>query len=920
MAMNNNKSDVNTYRYTNETFSGCDMVATITINLNLQDPVTKQWSVKPYTKVIGELTTVSYSINMDKKPIRSIGNVNAKDYVMGQRTIAGSLVFSVFNKHFAEDIISHLNAGYTAGTAFLVDELPPFDLTISAANEYGYRSRLAIYGIRLLNEGQVMSINDVYTENTYQFFATDLEYLSAEMKYSRNNATKMYILRDNLETHSAPNILIPGSKIQWTKEQQDAYEKILDRPITLQAVVKQPTRTNSSGIVDLILDPAQDEGIFYITNSQNEKITAKLSASSTNRNRKLSLSLPPEKYSVYFENIRNKNISNTVTFSINEYYIKDLLKKYAPLIERVTDTTIRIFANEPSHTKVIINEIGSQELGKEFDIVKRRCEITGLEPDKKYTLYTINDIDQVPSRSVTVTTLSSKDSLFNQLLLFCMANSSYLIFKDMVIYKELLKEAQTFAENNDLDTTDSLLEIKKKYMNLYNNSKDEDLIDEYDLKIKALNELIAFSMKLFNDFISAVNDKIEVPIPTMKYNAAYENVFKFDESIENAEFFKDYGHISQLYYIVPNYNFKKIDGEDNSFRFQGRPGHKHYVEATIKTARSPKLEFYVMTQNEKDTFIEKDKKKNNLTDKDVDIIDTSIKKDDLGDLETDDYKRAFLIKAKRIDNPIFLPVDVESIEENVLVKNPLASIVNKNFNDDYYLAVASYQDVLQGNPIYKVKFTNRDELIAITKMLHGLKENNTYALWIENTSGIQLSNPSTFVYSESFDLNNTEMKEYEIKEVIDEILSISNEILPTNIYENIVAIIQNNDTIENSELITNLLSSFEISMLSKTRLNTFISNIKYYLGLMISSSDSLIESLDCNNDICNFKSKETGTVLLYSISEKGCYTDNFPLSAINNINLANYDDIILLVCFNKDLTKKSNVVLINKNEKYLEVI
>ena len=92
----------NMYRYTNETFSGCDMVASITININVQNPETKEWTTKPVIETIGELQTVSYSIYMEKKPVRSIGNVNAKDYTMGPRTIAGTLVFSLFNKHFAK--------------------------------------------------------------------------------------------------------------------------------------------------------------------------------------------------------------------------------------------------------------------------------------------------------------------------------------------------------------------------------------------------------------------------------------------------------------------------------------------------------------------------------------------------------------------------------------------------------------------------------------------------------------------------------------------------------------------------------------------------------------------------------------------------------------------------------------------------
>ena len=38
---------------------------------------------------------------------------------------------------------------------------------------------MALYGITIVNEGQVMSTNDIYTENTYQFFATNVDYLDS---------------------------------------------------------------------------------------------------------------------------------------------------------------------------------------------------------------------------------------------------------------------------------------------------------------------------------------------------------------------------------------------------------------------------------------------------------------------------------------------------------------------------------------------------------------------------------------------------------------------------------------------------------------------------------------------------------------------------------------------------------------------
>ena len=154
-----------------KSFSGCDMVASINILMPDGEVV---------SRVIGSLQTFTYSIHMEKHPIRSIGNINAKDYVFGPRTIAGTLVFTVFNKHFTKEIFEEIkdkNPGRYEKYNFVADELPPFDITISFANEYGAVSRLAVYGIRIINEGKTLSMNDIYTENTYQYYATDIEYM-----------------------------------------------------------------------------------------------------------------------------------------------------------------------------------------------------------------------------------------------------------------------------------------------------------------------------------------------------------------------------------------------------------------------------------------------------------------------------------------------------------------------------------------------------------------------------------------------------------------------------------------------------------------------------------------------------------------------------------------------------------------------
>ena len=145
--------NISEWAYVNNTYSMCDIVCTIDIFNQSGEHVIQN---------IGRLQTLSYSIYQNKQPVRVLGRMNAKDYVYGQRTIAGSLVFAVFNKHWLIDIYDQLvNNGTMKNWHYVADEMPPFDITVSFANEYGYDSKMAIYGVRLMTEGQVMSINDI---------------------------------------------------------------------------------------------------------------------------------------------------------------------------------------------------------------------------------------------------------------------------------------------------------------------------------------------------------------------------------------------------------------------------------------------------------------------------------------------------------------------------------------------------------------------------------------------------------------------------------------------------------------------------------------------------------------------------------------------------------------------------------------
>lgn len=255
-------------------YSGCDIV--VTAKLNTITNLKTEMPEKVYT--LGSLQTLSVSTHQDKKPVRVIGNANALDYVLGQRTIAGSLVFAVFDQHFATEMFNDLSKA-TGRSFFLPDELPGLDLTISFANEYGRQSRMAIYGVRIINEGQVMSINDLYTENTYQFVALNMEPLTKDI----NSGSSKTIKKDVYITSSSNNDISPLSSNGENIYNARAISNInTNTRINLTVSVEQPTYSNEDGIAKLYLSPKQNSGFISIKNKKTDKVINDIQVVSTN--------------------------------------------------------------------------------------------------------------------------------------------------------------------------------------------------------------------------------------------------------------------------------------------------------------------------------------------------------------------------------------------------------------------------------------------------------------------------------------------------------------------------------------------------------------------------------------------------------------------------------------------------------------
>jgi hypothetical protein len=179
------------------------------------------------SQTMTELQAISWSVTREKAPIYTMGSADPRSFSRGKRGIAGTLIFIMFDRAplvgtlgmFAnedpglyflsdKDEVRPANATLptagslaetltTAGTglgglgsvndqtpltssilddkvgslAWYADQIPPFDVTLAAANEYGVMSVMRIFGVEIMNEGCGVSIDDIVTEQQHTYVA-----------------------------------------------------------------------------------------------------------------------------------------------------------------------------------------------------------------------------------------------------------------------------------------------------------------------------------------------------------------------------------------------------------------------------------------------------------------------------------------------------------------------------------------------------------------------------------------------------------------------------------------------------------------------------------------------------------------------------------------------------------------------------
>ena len=135
---------------------------------------------------IGNIQTLSYSIHAATDHVRALGFDTAKGFTKGQKIVAGTVVFTVLNKHVLSEVFELLAKNYDKNKQYgkigkyghRIDQLPPMTIKVFQWNDYGHNDEIHLYGVEFVNEGQVMSIHDIITENTVNYFARDIRYIN----------------------------------------------------------------------------------------------------------------------------------------------------------------------------------------------------------------------------------------------------------------------------------------------------------------------------------------------------------------------------------------------------------------------------------------------------------------------------------------------------------------------------------------------------------------------------------------------------------------------------------------------------------------------------------------------------------------------------------------------------------------------
>ena len=129
---------------------------------------------------LGQMAALSVSTHRDTFPVTSMGAVAARGFTQGHRTVAGTLIFHTIDRaafaYSGNAWRQRFGANGSPEKVFgppAADELPLFDIHLSYVNEVGMVSYESLYGVRILDFGKTISLENLHPIESYSYMALD---------------------------------------------------------------------------------------------------------------------------------------------------------------------------------------------------------------------------------------------------------------------------------------------------------------------------------------------------------------------------------------------------------------------------------------------------------------------------------------------------------------------------------------------------------------------------------------------------------------------------------------------------------------------------------------------------------------------------------------------------------------------------
>jgi hypothetical protein len=914
-------------KFAYDSFSGTDMIAQAFLNYNVAGKPQKVI----YT--LGSLQTLTYSIHMDRKPVRAIGNINARDYVMGPRTVAGTLMFAVFNKHFAYEMMSAIRGGSAPESKFLADELPPFDIVISFANEYGAKSKMVLYGLKLINEGQVMSINDIYTENTYQFVALDIDYMDPETDTVINNTKPPIVIKAKKNTTT----IIPSSTETITKKKTNRVSLIAEQ-MTL------PKITGGSSSIRLTLSPPQNDGHIIInTNPATEK-TIDINVNNF-AHQTISTTLVPGKYNASFAGI--DTISNLISFTVSDYVSVTNYNTQAPGILSITDTTINIFSNTLGHSKV--KYLASADYNANAKYLEEpfkglTAKLIGLKPNTTYYICTANTSETSISKLIQVKTSTNGSEPYTMLKNYMRYNSNKLS-QMYITYSLLIEEVSLWGSKQGLAITESFTkykvviqeEIKSTNPLLFPsieayNSKMQQL----ESKLSACKEIIPIVINLMNDKTYALNKANGLNMtkpPKAEIENMLNSVLIVDKNTRAIEIYRSLGKEDVLEKVALAQDFYNYSEGYNAYKFIGKPEYKYRAYSIDKNGtKSSAYEFYINSDEDKKNIINAYVSNQDLYNLKYNSS-KSLKSNNLSANKISDknIERVLIQTLKTISKPSVRTPWIISASSNEIV----VGIDNKDIVGDlmsfYYVAIAPISEAGKSKPFYKAEttlFNNTldPKTVSFTAEDHGIKDDTIYAIWIEDVNHKQISQCTTTSLNIEDNELEDEIRNYILNEKVDKIkkeliLKLGSLSEVNMCIENLKSDISLNEFNIYDTLVSNVISiKPQLSNLENIikAIYEVIIDTERFSNLYFFDSKLIYEK---NNNIVTLPANSEGyTLVVEHIDQNNNNLHNRDIMYIQGntqkvLNINSIEEFVIISATARDISNKSGMLFINTSTR-----